>query len=81
MLTIQQAATALGLSVSGLRKLVRGGSIRFAQRTKHAVIRFRREWLDDYANAKAAPARPVRSIPKQRRRLAAAHGFDPALLR
>jgi hypothetical protein len=42
------AAAALGMSVSGLRKIMATGKIRYAQTSKWGVIRFRPEWLEVY---------------------------------
>lgn len=56
MMSIQQAAEYLGYSVSGLRKLVRLGVIRYFQAREGAALRFRQEWLDDFIEANTKPA-------------------------
>lgn len=50
MLDLQQASNHLGMTTSGLRKLVSAGKITYFQDGKHARIRFKQEWLDAYIN-------------------------------
>lgn len=70
-----EAADILGMSESGLRKLVRRGEIRYSQTRKGAAIRFRREWLDEFIEP-PAPVRP--RLPKAAK---GAFGFRDSLLR
>jgi len=72
-LTIQQAADYIGYSVSGLRKLVKRGEVRFAQSKPSAPLKFRREWLD--AIGQRAPKLEPQRLPTK-----ASHGFDAGLL-
>jgi hypothetical protein len=48
LLNLQQAARDLGLTPSGLRKLVAKKEIRYFQRKAHSPIMFRPEWLEEY---------------------------------
>ena len=64
LLSLQQAADYLGMSISGLRKMIRGRVVRFFQPSKHGRIRFRREWLDDLIEMNSTAlisAKPVES--------------------
>jgi excisionase family DNA binding protein len=45
-ITLAEAARVLGMSQSGLRKLVRRGAIQYQQAGKNGRIRFRRDWLN-----------------------------------
>jgi len=62
LLTLSEAAEALGYKPSGLRKLAKAGVIRYVQNGT-GPIKFRREWLDEFIAAnnptqvKRAPAR------------------------
>lgn len=85
MLTIAEAARILGISTSGLRKLVSRSAIRFAQSAKHAPIRFRREWLDEFIDGKAGNTAEVKGRKERKSKAARARvesqfGFDPGLL-
>ncbi len=46
MLSLKEAAVLLGMSESGLRKLVRRGKIKYYQAGKGRNIKFRKEWID-----------------------------------
>ena len=48
MLSFEESANYLGMSVSGLRKIVRKGKIRYFQSGRCGRIKFKKEWLDDY---------------------------------
>jgi len=48
LVSLNDAAKILNYSVSGLRKLVTRRAIKFYQRTPHAPIKFKREWLDEF---------------------------------
>lgn len=60
LLSLPEAADALGYSVKGLRKIVdrsrakangvrtRGPTIRFFQTSKGAPVKFKREWLEEF---------------------------------
>ncbi|KKL20402.1 hypothetical protein LCGC14_2455810 [marine sediment metagenome] len=60
LLSLEEAATALGYTVKGLRKIVdrsrarahgartRGPTIKFFQTTRGAPIRFRPEWIEEF---------------------------------
>jgi hypothetical protein len=62
LLSITEAAPLLGLTASGVRKLVdrsrraasgervNGPTIRFYQPTKGACIRFKREWIEEFVD-------------------------------
>ena len=77
MLKLKEAATLLGMSESGLRKLVRRNAIKYYQERKGGSIKFRREWIDDHIDGNShgdgvpqiAPKQPVR---RHRKRSAAA---------
>jgi excisionase family DNA binding protein len=47
-LGIEEAASRLGCSVSGLRKIVDRKAIMYFQAVKGSPILFRQEWLDEY---------------------------------
>ena len=48
MLSLKDAAACMGMTVSGLRKLVDKREVRYCQRKPHSAVMFRREWLDEY---------------------------------
>lgn len=48
MLTLREAALQLGITESGLRKVLRRRGIRYFQDRPHSAIRFRQEWIDEY---------------------------------
>lgn len=73
MLSIKQAAEYLGYSVSGLRKLVSRGLIRYFQARDGAALRFRQEWLDDFIDANTKPAEQKERAKRQ------APQFDPSV--
>lgn len=85
LLTIEQAATYLGCSVSGLRKKCKRKVIRYLQSRPHSPLQFRREWLDDYIENRSvkppATLRPrgVQHIPNstQDRTSGRRRGYSP----
>ena len=80
VLSLREASRYLGMSESGLRKLVRRRAIRFSQAKKGAAIKFQRTWLDDYIAAKEERYAPP---PKRRgssTRVPNKHGLDPNLV-
>ncbi len=48
LINLRRAAEYLGLTPSGLRKLVAKREVRYFQRKRHSPIMFKREWLDEY---------------------------------
>lgn len=60
LLSLQEAAEALGYTIKGLRKIVdrsrakangvrtRGPTIRFFQTTRGAPIKFKEEWIEEF---------------------------------
>ena len=48
MLHLREAAEYIGMTASGLRKLVGRKEIRYCQRKSHSPILFKPEWLDEY---------------------------------
>jgi len=76
MLNLSEAAAYLGMSPSGLRKILNRGQIKYFQHGKHGRIKFKQEWLDDYIEAHAvSPVRPLVTSPvsKKRRRATSTH--------
>ena len=68
LISLDTAATQLGYSVSGLRKLIRKKAIQFFQISPHAAIKFRQEWLDEFVEAKTIkPSRPLPPKPKPKK--------------
>jgi len=66
-LSMKEAAAILGVSVSGLRKLIGDGQPncpRFYQVKDGSPILFRKEWLDDWIEARSQPAKPIQPPPK-----------------
>ncbi len=51
LMSIEEAADYLGYSVSGIRKLVHKGGLRYFQASKGACLKFREEWLNEYIEA------------------------------
>lgn len=45
---VRQAADYLGMTPSGLRKLINRREVAYTQSKPHSPIRFRQEWLDTY---------------------------------
>jgi hypothetical protein len=79
LLDLTTAATLLGYSASGLRKLIRRGDIRYFQSRPHAPIKFRQAWLDEFVERGSAPEEPV--VRRRKPRLPEGGGvIDPALL-
>jgi len=80
MIGIDRAARLLGLSVSGVRKLVdrsrktakgesvRGPVIRFHQARPGGPILFRPEWIDDYVDGHTVDTPPTHTPPTSRTR-------------
>ncbi len=73
LMTINQAADYLGYSVSGLRKLVNRGIIRYFQATEGAALKFKREWLDDFIEANTKPSEQKESAKRRSPK------FDPSV--
>jgi|GEM_PF-2902074 len=60
LLSLQEAADALGYTVKGLRRIIdrsrararglrtRGPTIKFFQAGEHSPIKFRREWIEEF---------------------------------
>src|SRR4051812_34666405 len=73
MLSLDEAASLLGYTPSGLRKIVRrtrqgkcGATIQYFQ-IGQGPIRFKPEWLDDFVAANSyLPARPTPATPTPR---------------
>lgn len=47
-LTLAEAAPLCALSVSGLRKMIAKGQIKYKQTKPHAPIYLCRDWIDEY---------------------------------
>ncbi len=58
MLDLKEAAVLLGMSESGLRKLVRRNKIKYYQAGKGRSIKFRKEWIDDHINETSTETAP-----------------------
>lgn len=94
LLSLEEAATLLGYSPSGLRKIVNrtrsgkpGPSIRFFQAGR-GPIKFRPEWVDDFVVANTTAPKSVERSPARKPAAPASpvilkpqFGFDPSLLR
>ena len=77
LLTLQEAASILGYSVKGLRKIVdrsrakasgartRGPTIRFFQAVKGSPVKFRQEWLEEFIEQHTV--NPSNGVPKPRK--------------
>lgn len=70
LLSLEEAATLLGYTTSGLRKIVnrtregrQGATIRFFQVGK-GPIKFKSEWIDDFIAANSFVPAPKRVITK-----------------
>ena len=57
-LDLKESAAIIGLSESGLRKLVKRGAIRYFQPHAHCPIKFRREWIDQYRRRASCETEP-----------------------
>lgn len=78
LLSIQEAAGALGYTVKGLRKIVdrsrarahgartRGPVIRFFQTVKGAPVKFKPEWIDEFVEA--CTVDPLNGVQPKRQR-------------
>lgn len=80
MMSIREAAKYLGVSEDFIRREAGRGAVKHFQPRKHSMVRFRREWLDDYIeeNARGCPAPKQQSRAVRPRRVvtpAADHGF------
>ena len=84
-LNLEQAAAYLGYKPEGLRKIVKLKQIQHSQNGR-GPIRFRREWLDQFAEKNAGGPKDIGNTPAKRKPAplplpAAAFGFDPSLIR
>jgi hypothetical protein len=70
MLSLKDAAAYLGMTVSGLRKLVDKNEIHYFQRKAHSPIMFKAEWLDEYVSGHTHGLKhqPTRTTPPRRQR-------------
>lgn len=88
MLDIKQVADKLGLTSSGIRKLVASGDIVYFQSGKKGRIRFREEWVEEFieknTHRKCNLVKPNRQAKKKPFRSAEGssnrHGFNWDLL-
>jgi len=91
LLSLQEAAEALGYSVKGLRKIVdrsrsrargvrtRGPTIKFFQAGEHSPIKFKPQWIEEFITGHTIdPAPPVR-MNGERIVHQNSSGLDPAL--
>ena len=88
LLTLQQAADALGYSVKGLRKIVdrsrakasgvrtRGPTIRFFQPAKGSPVKFREEWLEEFVEQHTVNPGDGVAPPRKQARAEVALDFD-----
>ena len=67
MLSLSQAAEYLGMSASGLHKLIAAGKVVHLQSGPHGRIRFKPEWLDDYISEHTVTPREA-ATPRKRQR-------------
>jgi len=51
MLDIEEVARELGCTVSGVRKVVARGEIRYFQHGKRGRLKFKPEWVDEFVAA------------------------------
>lgn len=83
LLNLKEAASYLGYSPGGLRKLINQKRIRFMQHGD-GPIKFRRDWLDSFVTENTGgPATVERSAARQyrpRNESKPQFGFDPSLL-
>ena len=95
LLSLQEAADALGYTVKGLRKIVdraraiahgartRGPTIRFFQTVKGAPVKFKFEWLEEFIEQHTVDPEATQLATKTRTKRVkqeTAFGFDPDLL-
>jgi excisionase family DNA binding protein len=68
MLDIEEVAQQLGCTVSGVRKVVARGEIRYFQHGKRGRLKFKPEWVDEFiARHTVAPAgEQPRRVPTKR---------------
>ncbi len=89
LLSLQEAADALGYTVKGLRKIVdrsrdkangartRGPTITFFQTTKGAPVKFKPEWIEEFvADHTFSSGKPKTKTRKKREKQEAAFGFE-----
>ena len=84
---IKTVAKQLGMTISGLRKLVAKREIRYFQHGKHGRILFRPEWVEEFIERHThapkmedvAVSRPRKKKDKPALFPASKHGFDRAL--
>jgi excisionase family DNA binding protein len=64
-LSIGEAATRIGKSASGLRKLIQKNKIRFQQDGHGSPVLFRPEWLDEYLEATTRGPQERVAVPRK----------------
>jgi hypothetical protein len=91
LLSLQEAAEALGYSVKGLRKIIdrsrarsrglrtRGPTIKFFQAGGHSPIKFKPQWIEDFINGHTVD--PIPTPQAKRPARTDNSGLDPAFLK
>jgi excisionase family DNA binding protein len=90
MLDIEDVARQLGCTVSGVRKVVARGEIRYFQHGKRGRLKFKPEWVDEFVvkhthaptdeQPRRAPAQPNRKKSIATDSADDRHGFNWGLL-
>ena len=89
MLDIEEVAQQLGCTVSGVRKVVARGEIRYFQHGKRGRLKFKPEWVEEFVCKHTVAPKdetPQKARPKPKKRLIAGkcenrHGLTWDLLR
>jgi len=86
--SIKMVANQLGMTISGLRKLVARGEITYFQHGKHGRIMFRPEWVEEFISRHThSPKMEVLTVPRRKKAKkipalspTSKHGFNADLL-
>jgi hypothetical protein len=91
LVSLQEAAEALGYTVKGLRRIVarsrakangartRGPTIKFFQAGKNAPIKFKAVWVEEFIKAHTVDPARGSSVPRIAAPLKESCGLDPEL--
>ncbi len=68
LITLEEAAQYLAMSVSGLRKVLQSGKIKYTQNGKKGRIKFRKEWLDEFIEENTPSYTKPYTAPKKQKK-------------
>ena len=78
MLDINDVATQLGNTPSGVRKLVAKKEIKYFQHGKHGRIKFKQEWIDEFIDKNTIAPKSELSTPKPKTKKPLKHKMENA---